>query len=150
MKYMSVWACVVFFPVPSLTHPWGGRCRCGGERQTHFCCKCVRRQAADELTASPQRHTPSTRLCTISTNRPKAQMTNLGTRLAAMHHEGSLPQGCAGVAPEAAQIYTDLSPPTSASHCFSHIDTYPRQKHLNESRSNSLSYPQHTKSEAVG
>lgn len=32
-------------------------------------------------------------------------------------------QGMCWSAPEAARIYTDLSPQTSAWHCFSHIDT---------------------------
>lgn len=77
--------------------------------------------------------------------RPKAQMTKLGTCLAAVHHHSSLPRRCAGVPLKLLRFRKIWAPQTSASHRFSHIDTYPTSKHLNESRFNSLSYPQHTK-----
>ena len=98
-KPYEIHVCAVFLPVPPLARLWAGRCRRGGEHE----------QRGRSVSAVPVcrgklprswRHTLSTRLCTIASSSPKPQGTNLGTRLAAMHHEGSLPQGCAGGPPK--------------------------------------------------
>lgn len=128
-------------PVPSLAHPWGGRCWCGGgseDRQAHSCCKALCRQTGDELVASPQRHTRST------LHHPCSQAQGTGDKSGDTSDcESSFPQGCVGDSLEL------LSLAQTWAHRAQLHNIPPKEwlrlKHLNEPRSNSQCYPQHTK-----